>query len=114
MPKVYQDVGCVDKTLSLYDLEGPLDLVIASLQGVLNDHEGQGHTHVKLDMQYDSFYGDSAAEVVLHYTRPETDRERDKRLSKATKHRLALAKAREEKENKDKATYLKLKEKFGG
>lgn len=90
------------------DLEeemGPIGDFIKSLKAIKAKLESEGWTNLSLNVYH---FWDSC-EVQLLGDRPETDEEYNKRK----KAEQAKAKRREKKLEKERATYERLKEKFG-
>jgi hypothetical protein len=102
------------ESFGMYDLEGPVDTLIEELQRIKEDYPH----HTNLRIVEDSPYWDNDDQYGVYGTRPETDQEKEKRLEKARKARETRKKNKEEAERKktekEKAEYLRLKEKYDG
>lgn len=87
------------------EITGPIDTFIDSLQAFKLGLEEKGWCKLEIKI----FHGWDWTEIKVVGMRPETDEEYDKRK----KAEQAKAKRREKKLEKERATYERLKEKFG-
>lgn len=92
--------------LDLYDLEGTLGDVRNRINWLIDDY-GE-------DAMIDFEYGyEGIEDVVVHFDRKETDKERNKRLKNARKEREKKAAAKIAKEKKERAELARLTKKYG-
>ena len=103
MAKVYKKLTCWH-TVSFDDFEGKLDDVIARLMDWKEDYP---FGSLELTVY------DSEPEAHIHYTRLETETERDKRLAVAKKSREWSQTHKKNRAEQDRKLYEKLKERFG-
>lgn len=110
-------------TVSRYDLEGSIESIKTNLdavreQAVAMGMKGEGSVDISVTRGY---YDDYDMEIVYHFNRSETDKERAKRedlersdREAAKAKRKAAAEKRKLKADPEYAEFERLKAKFGG
>lgn len=105
MAKKYLDIEVRARTISVYDFDKDVKSIIEDLQGYIKEFGDS----VRFDVDPSVF---DSVDIVIYYTRKETDDERDRRLAKARKARAKKKKEDAEKEEREKKEYERLRAKF--
>ena len=110
--KVYHYKQETISKLGVYDFEGPL-LGILSFLSDLHESHAESHIDMNIDITDVGGWDDSVYEITVYGWRLETDKERDKRLSKAAGARRARELAKKKKADAERQEYERLKKKYG-
>jgi len=100
---------------SIYDFDGDIDKVISMLENLKKEHSEYSNLCIDICVDHDST-DNNMVEITLHGDRPETEKEKNKRL--ITTKRIKEKEAKESKKQKEQVktweekTYLRLKKKF--
>jgi len=100
----------IEEELREFDVDlfnGSIIKLAAELQGFQDDYPDHTNLRFWIDQHYE------CVEIKLMGTRQETDRERDKRLTRARKERNLKAEAKAQKEAAEKTELKRLLEKYG-
>lgn len=100
----------LDRSVSLYDILdcNTPDEVIQVMEEYKQRYQGR-----KINFGVQSYGYDGGVEVVILETRPETDREYDKRIKAEQKEQERMKAAKAKSVEKERKEYERLKKKFG-
>lgn len=99
-------------TVCLEDFEGPIDDVIAILQGIKEKHSNR-YSNINLEPD-DDYWGSGIAEFAVIGTRLETTGEVEVRLKAYRKEKKRKEEDKRRRERAERKTYERLKKKFEG
>jgi hypothetical protein len=105
MTKKYLDVA---ERVGDISVDGKIEDVISTLQSYIDEYGNTAY----IKEEYAGY--DGGIDLVLYYTRKETDREREKRLALARAERAKNKKWRKQKEEKELKLLEQLKAKYEG
>ena len=95
--------------LGVYELEGPLDNLKAII-AKLEEYSPTGK--VEVGFEYMGPAREAAPYLIYRYTRPETEKEREKRLKAAEAAKNKAIEAKKKKEEAERKLLKKLREKY--
>jgi hypothetical protein len=98
----------VTENLGSMQFDGALDEIVDRLTQLKTQHPKHRKFRLETEWNYDS------STIYLYAERDETDAEMQVREKAEAKTRLAAAKARQRRDERDAAEYERLKKKFGG